>query len=119
MRIVVSKRTSFDAAHWLPNYIGKCNNIHGHHWIVEVAVSGEVDDQSGMVIDFTELKDFLESVKSEFDHYLINKVIENPTAENIIRHIYNKYKTWVWSREIELENITVWETEDSYAEYRK
>ena len=56
--MIVSKRVSFDAAHFLPGYVGKCSQMHGHHWIVELAVAGEVNLETGMVIDFIELSRF-------------------------------------------------------------
>ena len=118
--MIISKKISFDAAHRLPNYDGKCANLHGHHWIVELAVRGEVSKETGMVVDFTLLKEFLESIRNTFDHHLVNEIIENPTAENICKYIFNRY----WSGDcklpilLSLEFIRVWETEDSYAELR-
>ena len=117
MKATVVKRVSFDAAHFLPNYPGKCANLHGHHWIVEFGVSGDIGED-GMVIDFTELKNFLKAVTDEFDHQLINNVISNPTAENIGIYIRDKFNCWTWSKKIKLGFIRVWETEDSYAEIK-
>ena len=119
MKATVVKRVSFDAAHFLPGYVGKCVNLHGHHWVVELGVSGEVDPDTGMVIDFGELNSFLkEKVIERFDHHLVNDVIENPTAENIAGRI--KLSWDLWREEnclaVELAFLRVWETEDSYAE---
>ena len=119
--MIVTKKISFDAAHFLPDYPGKCANTHGHRWTVELGVKGKVDPETGMVIDFTELGKFLkEKVKDRFDHTLINDLIENPTAENIAGRI--KLSWDVWSEEnclpVSLSFIRVWETPDSYAEVR-
>jgi len=121
MRATVVKRVSLDAAHFLPGYEGKCANMHGHRWVVELGVSGEVDPDTGMVIDFGELSAFLkEKVVERFDHHLINDVIENPTAECIALRIRTSWV--VWSEEnclaVGLSFLRVWETEDSYAEVR-
>jgi len=125
MKMLVCKKVSFDAAHFLPNYSGKCANMHGHRWIVELAIEGEVK-ATGMVVDFTLLKEFLEEVKEVFDHKVINDVIENPTAENICVWIRDRLTQWKLDGHIdflklfrcELEFIRVWETPDSYAELR-
>lgn len=111
--MIVSKKTSFDAAHYLPLYEGKCNQMHGHHWVIELAVLGEVDLITGMVMDFQVLKDFLDIIKTDFDHALLNEFITNPTAENIasyVKHMWESKKPVC-----ELAWVKVWETEDSYA----
>ena len=66
---------SFDAAHFLKDYNGKCSNIHGHRWRVVVAISSDklsVEEQTrGMIIDFSELKEALKKICDYFDHTLI------------------------------------------------
>ena len=116
--MLVAKKVSFDAAHFLPGYPGKCSQMHGHHWVVELAVEGEVDLDSGMVIDFTELNRFLkEKVEDRFDHTLVNDTIENPTAENIATRVKLSWDIWREENclEVKLAWVKVWETEDSYA----
>lgn len=110
--MILSKKVGIDAAHYLPNYSGKCANMHGHHWVVEVAVEGEVQDD-GMILDFVELKRFLQSIEEEFDHKLLNLIITNPTAENICIYIRRKFDMWSWTRNIKFGYLKVWETEDS------
>lgn len=115
--MIVSKKISFDAAHYLPNYKGKCKNMHGHHWVVELAVEGKVEED-GMVIDFTLLKSFLSRIEASLDHKLINDTIPNPTAENICLYIEKRSEEWreeVLGDSCKLAWIKVWETEDSYA----
>ncbi len=123
--MIVSKKISFDAAHYLPNYPGKCKNIHGHHWVVELGVEGPVGED-GMVADFKWLKDALEAICGKFDHTCLNDLglsfSSNPTAENIIRYIEEKFLyEWIQGpgEDVRLEFIRVWETEDSMAELKK
>ena len=117
--MICSKKCSFDAAHFLPNYEGKCRNMHGHHWKVEVAVEGEVDKETGIVVDFILLKRLLqEKVIDRFDHKLINDTIENPTAENIASYIKNEFEFITWLDNIRLAYIRVWETENSMVELK-
>ena len=119
--MIVSRKVSFDAAHFLPGYQGKCSQMHGHHWVVELAVEGEVKD-NGMVIDFVELKKFLGLVEETFDHGLVNDTIKNPTAENICLWIEDRFKLWKTDVRLNFKEIgvglawiKVWESEDSYA----
>ena len=123
--ITVSKKVSFDAAHYLPGYDGKCANLHGHHWVVELGVKGPVNPETGMVVDFVALKGFLDNIVEEFDHTLLNGRVENPTAENICLYIRDRALDYYsgLGHILRLEGcglsfIRVWETEDSMAELR-
>lgn len=119
MKVRVCKRVSFDAAHRLPNYVGKCANWHGHHWVVELAVSGQIMEEYGFVVDFSRLKDWLkENVVDVLDHTSLNDTIENPTAENLALYIKELWKSSGQKvlADINLDFIRVWETEDSYVE---
>jgi len=112
--MTVSKKVRFDAAHFLPNYIGKCQNLHGHSWSIEIAVEGPVDEHSGMVVDFTILSTFLKGICNTFDHTLLNGKIPNPTAENIVKYI-KEQSTINGIGGKGLRWIKVWESEDSMA----
>ena len=118
--MIVSKRISFDAAHFLPEYEGPCVFMHGHHFSVELAVQGEVNHETGMVMDFKYLKEFLQSIKDIFDHTLLNNIISNPTAENIALYIKEQFDTRgrYTLGDVKLAFIKVWETEDSCVEIR-
>ena len=114
--MIVAKSIEIDAAHFLPNYEGKCRDLHGHRWRIELAVEGIVNEDTGMVIDFVDLKRFLDYIKEQLDHHLINDIIPNPTAENICFWIRDELLNddwgfnpsgWKW--------IKIWETPDSYA----
>ena len=79
----------FAAAHRLPRYEGPCFRLHGHNYKMFVAVEGEVDPKTGMIFDFGVLKQIVqEHVMSRVDHRNLNDVLDNPTAENIAR--------WMW-----------------------
>ncbi|HTP27584.1 MAG TPA: 6-carboxytetrahydropterin synthase QueD [Anaeromyxobacteraceae bacterium] len=80
---------SFAAAHRLPRYDGPCFRMHGHNYRLVVAVEGKVDPESGMVADFGRIKDLVqEHVLSRVDHRTLNEFLENPTAENIARFVF-------------------------------
>jgi len=116
--MIVAKSIEFDAAHFLPNYVGKCSQLHGHHWKVELAVEGSVMEKHGFVVDFSRLKDWMQdSIINEFDHTCLNDKVDNPTAENIVLDIASKFfeTGWCVSGDVKLKWIKVWEAEDSYA----
>jgi 6-pyruvoyltetrahydropterin/6-carboxytetrahydropterin synthase len=80
---------SFAAAHRLPRYQGPCFRLHGHNYRLLVGVEGEVDPASGMIADFGDIKRVVgEAVLAPLDHRDLNDTLENPTAENIAR--------WIW-----------------------
>jgi 6-pyruvoyltetrahydropterin/6-carboxytetrahydropterin synthase len=89
------KEFTFEAAHRLPNVAPehKCARLHGHSYRVIIHVSGEVDPQSGMVMDFADIKSAFKPIVAErLDHYYLNEVegLENPTSENLAQ--------WIWQR---------------------
>lgn len=119
MEMIVSKKFSFDAAHHLPKYPGKCQNLHGHHWVAELACGGPVDEARGMVVDFTELKKFCSIFEEKFDHAFLNDVLQNPTAENIAQYIFDEFNMWCVAKGLSFEYIRIWEGEDSMVELRR
>ncbi len=85
--------TDFAAAHFLRDYHGKCENLHGHNYKVYAHVRGSKLDSGGMLLDFSELKKCLRSVCGQLDHTNLNDVVEfdqNPSAERIAFYIYGK-----------------------------
>ena len=82
------KRFTFDSAHYLPKYAGKCKQLHGHTYTLEVIVDGAVNPDTGMIIDFHDVDQIVKSrILSTLDHHCLNDVIENPTAENVATYI--------------------------------
>jgi len=121
------KTIHFDAAHKLNDYIGKCSNIHGHTWKVEISVEVPIEDIrrsslfNGILLDFTVIK----SVEEMFDHKYLNDVITvNPTAENLSSIICLMVEEFMNKKIISLGldyphlqcNVCVklWESESSY-----
>lgn len=89
----IFREFTFEAAHHLPHAPEghKCRRLHGHTYHVTVHVRGPVDEATGWVMDFGELKDAFRPVREALDHRCLNDVpgLENPTSENVAR--------WVWS----------------------
>lgn len=124
-KIYVSKKFGFEAAHHLVNYDGKCSHLHGHSYKLEVIVSGLLNtcyDQTYakdcMVIDFSDLKHIVNAAVIDFhDHADLNDIYTNPTAEVMVVSMFLEIKAQLPS-DVTLEAVKLWETEDSYAEYR-
>ena len=107
MKLYVTR--NFSAAHHLPNYDGACHNLHGHTWKVEVWILGEVNQDTGMLIDFKLIKNVID----QLDHSNLNDIIDNPTAENLTLWIFNQLDE---PPEINWVCVRLWESENSYAE---
>ena len=101
----VCKRLEISAAHSLMlSYESKCEDLHGHNWIVKIYCKSETLNQDGMVTDFTLIK---KKIEKALDHKFLNDVLPvNPTAENIARWICdntpNSYKVEVWESEMNM-----------------
>ena len=106
----VTKRIEISGAHKLNlPYQSKCKNLHGHNWIIFVTCESETLNDSGMVVDFVEIKDIV----MELDHNNINEVLKgiNPTAENIARWICEQVPNCVKVEVQESEgNVAIYET---------
>jgi len=114
----VSKVFSFDSAHFLPSYHGKCETLHGHTYRLVVTVAG-VPDAEGMVIDFILLKKIVqEEVLSVLDHSLLNDILPQPTAENIAKWVWQRISEKVRRDRAALFEVEVWETPTSYVRVR-
>ncbi|UOK43816.1 MULTISPECIES: 6-pyruvoyl trahydropterin synthase family protein [Flavobacterium] len=133
MRVTVSRKAHFNAAHRLyrkdwsdeqnERIFGKCNNpnFHGHNYELIVSVTGKINPETGYVIDIKELADIIyEEVESRFDHKNLNlDVVEfqelNPTAENIVVVIWNLIRKRITS-ENDLE-VVLYETPRNFVTY--
>ena len=114
---IVSVIGEFSSAHFLKNYNGKCENLHGHNYKIQVFLKRENLNSSFMVEDFTKLKDELKKIFKSLDHKNLNEIdffnMRNPTAEIIAFYIYQEMK----KKFDNLFKVRVWETEKQYAEY--
>lgn len=131
-------RASFDSAHFLAGYEGKCANIHGHRWVIEAAFNGETlsdaGTKRGMLIDFGDIKHEVRELARKFDHALIYEknslkavtltalkdegflLIEmpfRPTAENFAEHFYNLLR----DKRLPVKSVAVYETPENCAVY--
>lgn len=134
MRVTVSRKAHFNAAHRLYKkdwsdekndlVFGKCNNpnFHGHNYELTVSVTGKINPDTGYVIDIKDLADIiLEEVEKPFDHKNLNLDVPefsdlNPTAENIAVVIWNKIRKRIAS-EMELE-VILYETPRNFVSYK-
>ncbi len=135
----IETQTSFDSAHFLAGYQGKCGNIHGHRWTVKVIAKGEALEENraqtrGMLMDFSQLKAALQEMGNAMDHVLILergtmaedtleclkrdgfRMVEvdfRPTAENLARWFYDRLMEQGFS----LQSVVVYETPNNCAAY--
>lgn len=118
----VSVQASYDSAHFLVNYKGKCENLHGHHYVVEVAAQSAELNEAGIAFDFVDLKRELRALADYLDHTLLNEL---PEFKGIETSAENQAK-WFWDELGErlpdnqakgLAYVRVWETPTQWAQY--
>jgi 6-pyruvoyltetrahydropterin/6-carboxytetrahydropterin synthase len=130
----VTKRIEFCYGHRLLNHAGKCCHLHGHNGLLEIEIEADSLDSLGMVIDFSTIK---EAIKTWIDQNLDHRMLlnsqdplgsflvqmgepvyfmeENPTAENIAKHIYQQAQ----KQGFNVTEVRLWETSSSCASYRE
>jgi 6-pyruvoyltetrahydropterin/6-carboxytetrahydropterin synthase len=113
--------TKFAAAHNLRNFRGKCESLHGHNWKVEVVIRGKDLDETGVVLDFAEIKAATREVLSELDHRYLNEVpfftTHNPSSENIARYLFQRISERLNDPGVMVTKVSAWESEDACATY--
>lgn len=113
--------TSFAAAHNLLHYQGDCENLHGHNWKVEVTVSADSLDKSGLGIDFKILKKYTREVMNYLDHKYLNDLEAfkdiSPSSEQIARFIFEQLEKSLQEYDVIIQKVTVWESDNAYAAY--
>jgi 6-pyruvoyltetrahydropterin/6-carboxytetrahydropterin synthase len=112
----------FSSAHYLKDYKGPCEKIHGHNWKVELIVEGSELNSTDILIDFSILKKILKEVLSELDHKLLNEIPYfkniNPSSERLAEYIFKKVKEKLSSYpNVKVKEVTVFETEKTGATY--
>ncbi len=132
----VTKIFNFAYAHYLPDYDGPCKNVHGHNAKLEITLDGRIDPKTGMVLDFTILKEFVQNnIIKLFDHTFLNELYlpeienmgekidvlyleirSNPTAERMVEFIVALLQREYKGR-VSLEKVKFWETDTSYVEW--
>lgn len=113
--------SSFAAAHNLKEFRGKCENLHGHNWKVEVVLRGKSLETNGILVDFGEIKAEVRQALEEMDHKYLNELpffsTNNPSSENIARFLFEKLSTKFNTSARRLYSVTAWESEDACATY--
>jgi 6-pyruvoyltetrahydropterin/6-carboxytetrahydropterin synthase len=111
----------FAAAHNLRNFRGKCESLHGHNWKVEAVITGRDLDESGVVLDFAEIKAAARDVLAELDHRYLNDLpffaTHNPSSENIARYLFHRLAERLNDQRVKVSRVSAWESEDACATY--
>lgn len=107
------------SAHLLRGYPGKCSELHGHTWKVEITVQSDKLNEIGLVTDFAELKMKFKEFLKTLDHKNLNELEpfkeRNPSAENIAKHIYEAFGSEL--KPLQLSKVQVWESDVASAVY--
>lgn len=114
---------NFSSAHQLRGYKGKCENLHGHNYRIEIYARGRELDNTGLLVDFGELKQAADEVVRYLDHRNINELHPfdeelNPSAENLARYILERVASQVGDRRVQVYKVRCFETPTSVATYR-
>jgi 6-pyruvoyltetrahydropterin/6-carboxytetrahydropterin synthase len=119
---VVTVQAHYDSAHYLRNYRGKCERLHGHRYVVELALATEQLNEAGIAFDFVDVKRELRALADRLDHENINDLPPftelEPSAENQARYFYEELKRSLPPEMAEaMVYVRVWETPTQWAQY--
>ena len=113
--------SQFAAAHQLRGFHGKCEQLHGHNWKVEVFVSGNTLGEDGLLIDFGAIKEATREAIEELDHKFLNELAafekKNPSSENIARYIYDNLCNRLNNDNVKVSRVSAWESDTACATY--
>ncbi|HZW40546.1 MAG TPA: 6-carboxytetrahydropterin synthase QueD [Ignavibacteriaceae bacterium] len=131
----IAKEFNWEMGHRLPKHFGKCKNIHGHSYKMSVELEGEIDPNTGMIMDYYDVKKMVNPIVEELDHcFMVNskdkdiiaflekvdskKVVVDfdSTVENICMYMLNKIKQENFPSNIKKLKVRIFETYDDYAE---
>jgi len=121
----VSVEQTFAAGHALRNYKGACENVHGHNFKVRVTIEGARLDDTGMLVDFLDVKESMREVIARLDHVFLNDIppfdVKNPSAENIAEYFYEELDRRLAANPapVQIREVRVWETDIQSAAYRR
>jgi len=113
---------SFAAGHALRGYKGKCENVHGHNYKVQVTVAGEQLNPAGLLMDFVDLRAAIKALVERLDHRFLNDLPPfdqlNPSAENLAKYFWEAIEPGARAQGLRVDAVTVWETDTTSATYR-
>ena len=114
---------NFSSAHQLRGYRGKCENLHGHNYKVEIFARGRELNDAGLLVDFVELKAAADEIVTFLDHKNINELSPfdrelNPSAENLARFILHRVASRVDDERVRVYKVRCFETPTSVATYQ-
>ena len=118
-RVTITK--SFAAAHVLKEIGGKCEELHGHNFKVEVSVSSKKLNSEGILIDFRVLKGWTMEILEDLDHKYLNDLPQfkgvNPSSEIVAKHIFDRLSVKVLPLKIKVDEVVVWESDNARVAY--
>ena len=113
--------SQFAAAHQLREFEGKCENLHGHNWKIEVTVCGEKLEKNGLLIDFRLIKEATKTALEKLDHRFLNELEPfkdiNPSSENIARVVFESVSGELNHDDVRVTKVTAWESDTACAAY--
>jgi len=118
----ISVEYSFAAGHALRGYKGKCENVHGHNYKVQVTIAGEQLNPIGLLMDFVELRAAIKALVERLDHRFMNEIPPfdrlNPSAENLAKYFCDELTPNARAHGLQVQAVTVFETDTTSATYR-
>jgi len=114
---------NFSSAHQLRGYKGKCENLHGHNYKIEIYARGSELNNIGLLVDFVELKQAADEIVTYLDHKNLNELKpfveeQNPSAENVARFVLESIASKIDDDRVQIYKVKCWETPTSVATYR-
>ncbi|KIX13185.1 6-carboxytetrahydropterin synthase QueD [Dethiosulfatarculus sandiegensis] len=110
----------FAAAHSLRNFKGKCEDLHGHNWKIEVVVTGTELDKADLLMDFGDLKALMNQALDRLDHKYLNELPPfdqlNPSSEQIAKHLFSTIAQGLPSQ-VTMKSVSAWESDNAKATY--
>ena len=115
--------TDFAAAHQLRNFRGKCENLHGHNWKIEVVLRGRRLEESGVLVDFGEVKQTTREILTDLDHKYLNDLPffqnQNPSSENIARYLFETLAARLDNSDRWMYRVSAWESGNACATFMR
>ena len=114
---------NFSSAHQLRGYKGKCENLHGHNYKIEIFARGKELNNIGLLVDFVQLKEAADELVTYLDHKNLNELEpfieeQNPSAENVARYVLEKLAVKINDDRVQIYKVKCWETPTSVATYQ-